>query len=143
MLYPQGNGLAGRGLAAQLPLNELDSYIRVYKMHEMSLALNIVELAEAESRNAGGGRIRQLEVEVGELAGVMAEALEFCFQAASKDTLADGAELVLVTVAGAGECASCRQTVPMAEQFSLCPSCGGLLRPVRGRELRLVAITID
>lgn len=112
-------------------------------MHEMSLALNIVELAEAESRAAGGGRIRRVEVEVGELAGVMAEALQFCFAAACRDTMAEGAELAIIGVAGRGECASCRRLSAMAEQFSLCPACGGLMRAVQGQELRLVAVVVE
>ncbi len=109
----------------------------------MSLAVNIVELAEAESLAAGGGRIRRVEVEVGALAGVMVEALRFCFAAACRQTMAEGAELVINTVAGEGECASCRQTAVMEENFSRCPSCKGLLRPLKGQELRLAAIVVD
>lgn len=112
-------------------------------MHEMSLALNIVELAVAESRAAGAGAIRRVEVEVGELAGVMVEALQFCFAAACRDTLAEGAELAIRGVAGRGECTSCRGSFPMAEQFSLCPTCGGVMRAVQGQELRLVAVIVD
>ncbi len=112
-------------------------------MHEMSLALNIVELAEAESRAAGGRRIRRVEVEVGALAGVMAEALRFCFAAACRHTLAEGAELEIITVAGEGECASCRRTAVMEEPFSLCSFCQGVLRPLKGQELRLAAIVVD
>lgn len=109
----------------------------------MSIAMSIVELAEKESRAAGAGKISRVEVEVGELAGVLAEALEFCFAAACRDTLAEGAELVISKIPGAGECASCRREVPMPEQFALCPDCGGLLRPLRGQELRLAALVTD
>ncbi|MDF1614458.1 hydrogenase maturation nickel metallochaperone HypA [Desulfurivibrio dismutans] len=112
-------------------------------MHEMSLALNIVELAEAECRAAGGEMISRVEVEVGALAGVMPEALQFCFAAACRETMAEGAELEIITVAGRGECASCRQVGTMAEQFTLCSACGGLMRPLQGQELRLAAIVVD
>ncbi|ADH84934.1 hydrogenase maturation nickel metallochaperone HypA [Desulfurivibrio alkaliphilus] len=112
-------------------------------MHEMSLAINIVALAEAECRAAGAGRIRRVEVEVGGLAGVMPEALRFCFAAACRETMAEGAELEIIVVDGQGECASCRRPAPMAEHFALCPACGGLMRPLQGQELRLAAIEVD
>lgn len=112
-------------------------------MHEMSIAMSIVELAQKESMAAGGGRILRVEVEIGDLAGVMAEALEFCFEAACRDTLAQGAELIINRVPGEGECSGCRQRGPMNEQFALCPSCGGIMRAVQGRELRLVALVTE
>ncbi|MFH7325576.1 hydrogenase maturation nickel metallochaperone HypA [Desulfurivibrio sp. C05AmB] len=112
-------------------------------MHEMSIALNIVELAEKESRAAGGAKIRRIEVEVGALAGVMEDALHFCFAAACRDTLAEGAELLIRTTPGEGECVGCRQVMPMTTNLELCPACGGLLRMRQGAELRLIAIVVD
>jgi len=112
-------------------------------MHEMSIAISIVELAEREARLAGARRIRRVEVEVGALAGVMSDALRFCFAAACRETMADGAELRVVEVAGRGICASCRRSGAMPEAMALCPVCGGIMRASGGRELRLAAIEVD
>lgn len=112
-------------------------------MHEMSIALGIVELAEREATKAGAKRISRIEVEVGELAGVLAEALQFCFTAACCDTMAAGAELVVVAVPGRGECASCGRSAAMTEAVAVCDLCGGIMRPSGGRDLRLLAIEVD
>lgn len=112
-------------------------------MHEMSIAIRIVELAEAEARIAGARRINRVEVEVGALAGVMAEALRFCFEAACRGTLAEGAELEMVEIAGRGRCATCDEEGPLAELIALCPVCGGFMRPLQGKELRLLSIVVD
>jgi len=112
-------------------------------MHEMSIAIKIVELAEAEARAAGARRINRVEVEVGALAGVLADSLRFCFEAACRATLAEGAELAIVEIAGLGQCASCGEEGPLAELLALCPACGGFMRPLKGRELRLLSLNID
>ena len=39
-------------------------------MHELSIALSIVNLAVQEAKNNGNSKLSELEVEVGELAGV-------------------------------------------------------------------------
>lgn len=112
-------------------------------MHEMSVALSIVELAEREAVKAGARRISRIEVEVGTLAGVIPEALQFSFMAACREGMAAGAELVISEVAGRGECASCRREAAMGELVALCAACGGIMRPNGGQELRLAAIEVD
>ena len=46
-------------------------------MHEMSLAMNILELAEEEAAKNGCNRLSRICVDCGALCGAMPEALEF------------------------------------------------------------------
>ena len=113
-------------------------------MHEMSIAMNIVELASAAAQAEGAGRIRTIELEIGTLAGVMVESLEFCFEAAARDTLAEGATLSIVSLPATGRCLDCDQVSPMSSLTTQCPHCGAwLLDITTGKELRINAITID
>lgn len=113
-------------------------------MHEMSIAMNIIELASAAAQAARAGRIRTIELEIGTLAGVMVESLEFCFEAAVRDTLAEGATLAIVSTQAAGRCLDCKQVSPMSSLTSQCPHCGAwLLDIMTGKELKIKAITID
>ena len=66
-------------------------------MHEMSITQGIIDLC---LQHAGGRRVNSLEVEIGELSSVVPEAIEFCFEACSRDTLLEGAELVIVRIPG-------------------------------------------
>lgn len=113
-------------------------------MHEMSLAIQIVDIALSEGAKAGARRISAIEIEVGELAGVMAEALDFCLEAAARETLAEGAAFVLVAIPGLGYCPACAHEVPVSAFPAQCPQCQGFGVVIRaGGELRLRSISID
>jgi len=113
-------------------------------MHEMSLAMHIVDLAASRAREEGAGRVSAIELEVGAMAGVMVEALEFCFEAAARNTVVEGAVLVSRLVEGLGTCLDCAASHPMRGVHETCPSCGGsLIHAEGGLELRLSSITID
>ena len=113
-------------------------------MHEMSLALNIVELAAAKAAAAGAERVSEVEIEVGALAGVMAEALTFCFAAAAQDTPVEGARLLVRELAGQAKCLACSHSFPVDSLLGQCPECGAYATElVRGRELRVVSLVVD
>jgi hydrogenase nickel incorporation protein HypA/HybF len=64
-------------------------------MHELSIAVSIVEIAEQELRNHGGERVRAVHLQLGPLAGVAKEALLFSFSLACEGTAAEGSTLVI------------------------------------------------
>jgi hydrogenase nickel incorporation protein HypA/HybF len=109
-------------------------------MHEFSLAVRMVELAETAARREGAGRIDRVHVEVGALSGVVPEALEFAFRGAREGTIAAGASLEVTLVPGVAYCAGCGDefAVDHALGIAVCPSCD---RPSselrRGTELRV------
>ena len=61
-------------------------------MHEMAITQGIIDLC---LEHAVGRRIHSIDVEIGELSSVVPEAVEFCFEACSRDTLLEGARLVI------------------------------------------------
>lgn len=113
-------------------------------MHEMSLAINIVELVSAKAQEAGGQKITSVELEAGKLSGVMAEALAFCFEAAARNTPAEGARLVVHEVEGRGNCLGCGHAFALDSLLAQCPQCGGYaVETMQGRELKVVSLTVD
>ena len=44
-------------------------------MHELSIALSIINLATKEAEKSNAARVSELELEIGEMAGVNIEAL--------------------------------------------------------------------
>jgi hydrogenase nickel incorporation protein HypA/HybF len=69
-------------------------------MHELSIALALVELASEEAQRLGAARVNALFVRLGARSGVVAEALQFSFDLAAEGTIADGARLELEPVEG-------------------------------------------
>jgi hydrogenase nickel incorporation protein HypA/HybF len=113
-------------------------------MHEVSLIENIIDLVRAERRKQAFNRVRTIRLTVGALGHAEPDALRFCFDAVTRGTIADGAALEIEIIPGAGWCAVCQQTVPLAERFAACPDCGdGPVRMTAGDELRLAELEVE
>ena len=61
-------------------------------MHELSIALSLIEGVEQEARRCGG-RVRVVHVRIGNMSGVVKEALAPAFEMACAGTELAGAEL--------------------------------------------------
>ncbi len=110
----------------------------------MSLAINIVELVSEKAQAAGGQKVTTVELEAGTLSGVMVEALGFCFDAAARNTPAEGARLVVREIEARGACMGCGHTFVLESLLAQCPQCGGYaVETLQGRELKVVSLTID
>ncbi|WP_432074537.1 hydrogenase maturation nickel metallochaperone HypA [Streptomyces wuyuanensis] len=111
-------------------------------MHEMSIALAVVDQVEEAARSHGATGVRTVRLRVGELAGVVPDALAFSFGLACTGTVVEGAELVTETVPGRARCASCDDewAVGMPPRL-ICPVCDrATAELVSGRELRIAAV---
>ena len=113
-------------------------------MHEMSMIESVVGLVEDERRKQNFSRVRMIRLRVGALACVEPDALRFCFEAVTRDSLAAGARLEIDTAPGQGWCAPCRRTVPLDDRFDDCPVCGsGEVSVTGGGDLRLVELEVE
>jgi len=113
-------------------------------MHEMTIVAGVLQIAEEQARAAEARVINRVEMEVGDLAGVEVDALRFCFEAARRDTLAAGAELVIHRIAGRGRCPACDRETHMDYPVAVCPDCGdAVLDVLQGRELRVRSLDVD
>lgn len=110
-------------------------------MHEMSITQSVVDICE---KSAEGRRVLSVTIEIGELSGVVPDAVEFCFEACTRETLLEGARLVIERVAGRGECPTCGAEFPVRTYFDPCPGCGGYgVRVVAGEELRVKELEVE
>ncbi len=114
-------------------------------MHEMSIALSLLELAEAEARKNNCKQITSITVEYGALSGIMPESLKFCFEILTADGPHKGAKLELIEIPVTLRCPSCNSIfrnndIPAILQS--CPQCGALsgLNVEQGKELLLLRL---
>lgn len=113
-------------------------------MHELSIAMNIVDLVQEESKNRGGLQVSAVHLRLGTLAGVVKEALLSSYEMACHDTPLAGSRLVIEEVPGMVYCPACAaaQFVRNSEWFC-CPACGAIAsKIVQGKELELVSLEV-
>ena len=107
-------------------------------MHELALCQSVVDLVIECARDEGANRVTRVTIEVGAAAGVEPDALRFCFDIVTIDTVAQGAELAIETIALGARCRDCACEFSPQRMFSACPRCGsGAPILLTGRELRV------
>jgi hydrogenase nickel incorporation protein HypA/HybF len=114
-------------------------------MHELSIAMSIVELAQEESQRLGGLRVTAVHLRLGLLAGVVKDALLSSYEMASADTPLKGSRLVVEEVPGVVYCPACdaRRPVRSSEWFS-CSACGSVASEiVAGKGLEVVSLEVE
>lgn len=112
-------------------------------MHELSIAMSIVDLAceEAESR---GARVLAVHLTLGAWSGVVRDALETSYEMAAAGTPLEGSRLVIKEVPVTVFCPACREprTLPAVPALR-CPECGTPTpEVVEGKELQVTALEI-
>ena len=107
-------------------------------MHELALCQSVLNTLAEQARIHHFDRVTTVRLEIGALSCVSPEAIEFCFAAVTRGTLADGAGLELIRLPGQAWCLDCDATVAIDERHEACPRCGGYrLRLVQGDEMRI------
>lgn len=113
-------------------------------MHELSIALSILELAEEESARLGG-HVAAVHVRVGRLSGIVTHALMASYEMACEDTVLAGSRLVIEDVPVVAHCAVCDTRVAVRSiQDMCCERCGTPASDiVEGRELLVTGLEMD
>ena len=112
-------------------------------MHEIALAQSVIEIVEATARKHAARRVMRVGLTIGALSHVSPAALQFCFDAASRGTLAEHALLEIHATPGEAWCMPCAATVKLASRGEACPACGSYqLSVVRGEEMAVSDIDV-
>jgi hydrogenase nickel incorporation protein HypA/HybF len=114
-------------------------------MHELSIAMSIVEMAEEEADQRGGTRINAVYLKLGALAGIVKDALLSSYELACEGTGLQGSRLVIEEIPVEVYCPKCLapRTLDSIQWFA-CPECKSPVSEViHGRELQVVALEIQ
>jgi hydrogenase nickel incorporation protein HypA/HybF len=112
-------------------------------MHELSIALGLIDLAAEEAARQGSVRIATVYLRIGPLSGVVSDALRFSFDLAAEGTPVEGARLQIEEVPVTVHCVRCGGDHTLADpQRIRCPICGEPAAVVGGRELELTAMEV-
>ncbi len=106
--------------------------------------MSVIDIVEKAVRAGNFRRVRTVWLEIGQLSAVEPEAMRFCFAAAARGTLADGAQLQIIEINGLGLCFNCGETVPLAALYDPCPACGGYpVQATGGTEMRVKELEVE
>jgi hydrogenase nickel incorporation protein HypA/HybF len=113
------------------------------KMHELSIAQNIVEIIQEHVPRNGLPLVKNVKLKIGELAGVVSDSLEFCFDAITDQTPMRNAVLVVEHVPFVIECRKCGRLSTNDVGTFLCAGCGSdETSMVSGNELLVMSIEV-
>ena len=115
-----------------------------WTMHELSIAMSIVELAEEEAAQRGGARVDAVHLKLGALGGVVKAALLSSFELACEGTSLEGSRLVIQDVPVVVYCSACDAPRTLESiQLFISPQCKSPVSKVlEGRELQVIAMEI-
>lgn len=113
-------------------------------MHELSIAMSIIELVEEESERRGA-QVTAVHLKLGELSGVVKDALLGSFELACEQSSLRNARLIVEAVPVRVFCPKCEAERPISSiQLFCCAECGTpSAEVVQGRELEVVALEIE
>ncbi|HEY1658781.1 MAG TPA: hydrogenase maturation nickel metallochaperone HypA [Candidatus Sulfotelmatobacter sp.] len=113
-------------------------------MHELSIAMSIIELAEEESERRGA-QVTAVHLKLGELSGVVKDALLGSFELACEQSSLRKARLVVEDIPIRIFCPKCDAQRPITSiQLFRCAVCGTpSAEVVQGRELEVIALEIE
>lgn len=106
-------------------------------MHELSIAESVVDMVVDRT---GGRRIERVRLRIGRLSGVVAEALEFCFELAMAGTPLEGAVLEIEQPVGEAHCRTCAEDFVLSDLILLCPCGSADVDVLAGRELLVTSV---
>jgi hydrogenase nickel incorporation protein HypA/HybF len=113
-------------------------------MHEMSLAEGVLQIIEDSAKTQNFSRVKTVWLEIGQLAGVEVEAMKFCFDAVTRDSIAQDAKLEIVEKPGQAWCLHCAETVQVQALYDACPKCGSLqVQVTGGNEMRVKELDVE
>lgn len=110
-------------------------------MHEMSIALGIVKIASDEAHKAGVENFAAIDLEIGTLAGIEFDSLDFVWDAATHNTVLEKAEKRIKKIQAKAQCSDCDKKYAIQFAHDSCPKCGSFLKIIlQGKELRVKSL---
>lgn len=113
-------------------------------MHEIGIMEEILNLAIENTKEKKASHIKQINVTIGKMSGVVPSALEFAFEVIKKNTIAENATLNIELLPIICYCDSCQEKFMPEEWFFQCPKCQQFSNKIiQGKEIQLTSLEIS
>lgn len=112
-------------------------------MHELSVAMNIIEIASDQAKINNLSVIDEIEIEIGRLSGVEIEALKFVMEIATKETILENSRTIFTLIPGLARCMICSTEFLINDFSEQCPECKQYnFHIIQGQELRVKSLNV-
>jgi hydrogenase nickel incorporation protein HypA/HybF len=112
-------------------------------VHEFSIALSIVDIAEKEVKKHSASKVETIELEIGKLSGIEPMALEFAWEHAVINTVLEKAKRKINYTEGRAVCEQCGNEFDISYIYEECPHCHSYHKKfLSGKELIVKSLTI-
>ncbi len=114
-------------------------------MHELSIAMSIIDVAEEEAERHCGRRIEAIHLKLGALSGVVSGALQSAFELAREQTMFESCRLVIEEIPIVVFCSKCQtERSVRSPQWFCCAECDTPATQVlQGRELQVSGLELS
>jgi hydrogenase nickel incorporation protein HypA/HybF len=113
-------------------------------MHEFSMALEVISLAQREAEKNSANAIQEITIEVGDLSGVEADAFESALGLLVNDSILGSASINIIRTPGIGRCNACSYDFEMNHRMATCPKCACFPSEFSGgQEFRVVSLIVE
>lgn len=113
-------------------------------MHELSIVMSIVDIAEEQVQRAGARHVEEIELDIGTLAGIEMTALEFAWSEGVRNTVLATAKRTINHIPAKSRCLDCGCVFPVDTLFQSCPKCGEYLNEmIQGKELKVKSLVVS
>ncbi|MCP4051255.1 MAG: hydrogenase maturation nickel metallochaperone HypA [bacterium] len=113
-------------------------------MHELSIITAIFNIIEKVSLDNNLKTVHKVHLKIGKMRQVIPDMLKFAFDAVSKDTIAENAELLITYIPIIMKCKSCLCKFEVNENIYICPSCDQTdLEALSGQEVLVDSLEGD
>jgi hydrogenase nickel incorporation protein HypA/HybF len=109
-------------------------------MHELAIAESVVS---SVLERTGDRHVSVVRLRVGRLAGVVPDALDFCFELAAAGTPLEGASLEIIEEHGRAHCRSCETDFTLNDAILLCDCGSADVALLSGRELSVTSVEVS
>lgn len=113
-------------------------------MHEFSIAISIIEIAEKEAKKTNSKIVSKLVLDIGTMAGIEFHALDMAMESAVKDTMLEKAKIIINKIQSKAKCNACKHEFEIQTSFDPCPKCGSFYHEIlSGKELKVMKLVVE
>lgn len=113
-------------------------------MHELSIVIDLLDIVEDNAKKHNALVVHEIELAVGDLAGVEFDALEFAIDNAPRSELLKNAKFIIQRVAPVARCTDCSHEFKTTNYADTCPACNSFRTELtKGNELKIISFKMD
>ena len=113
-------------------------------MHELSVAEEIINIANQYLPVENNTEVLSVKVEIGKLSNILPDSLEFCYDALIGDTKLKGSKLIIEEIPVTVKCDDCKRTTVIEHIIFECKNCkSSKVKLITGNELKVTELEIN